>query len=81
MSQRAVEQVLGKLVTDEGFREEFFRNPLSASAGIGVRLSADEVDALSRVSRAALSDLAGRLDDRICRLHLGPTDSCAERER
>jgi hypothetical protein len=79
MSQRAVEQVLGKLVTDEGFREEFFRNPLLASTGIGVGLSADEIDALSRISRAALSDLAGRLDDRICRLHLGPTNSSLER--
>jgi len=70
MSQRVVERVVGKLVTDEGFRDAFIRNPKTASLQAGLELSAEELDALSRISRAALAALSARLDDRICRLHI-----------
>jgi hypothetical protein len=71
MSQRAVEQVLGKMITDEGFRNDFYADPTLASLGIGVALSREEVSALARVSGVALAELARQLDDRICRLHVG----------
>ncbi len=71
MSQRGVERILGRLVTDPGFREEFFRNPFVAGHRIGVDLTRDEADALLRVPSSALADLSTRLDDRICRLHIG----------
>ena len=70
MSQRTVERTLGKLVTDEGFREAFFRDPMSAILRAGLALTAEELDALSRIPRAALAALSARLDDRICRLHI-----------
>jgi len=70
MSQQAVEKALGKLVTDEGFREEFFRNPGFASVRAGLELSREELDALLRISRRALAALAASLGDRICRLHV-----------
>lgn len=72
MSQRAVEQVLGKLVTDEEFRATFFENPALASIKAGAVLSPEELDALTAVPEPALADLARRLDGRICRLHVGP---------
>jgi hypothetical protein len=78
MSQRAVEQVLGKLVTDEGFRAAFFANPKLASTQIGAVLSLEEIDALTAVPGIALSDFAKRLDGRICRLHVGPQSLAAE---
>jgi hypothetical protein len=78
MSQRSVEYVLGRLVTDEGFRDRFFKDPLTATVVIGATLSAREVDALKRVPRSMLSDLADRLDGRICRLHLGSTETIPE---
>ncbi len=70
MSQRVVEQALGKLVTDESFREEFFNHPDTACLRAGLYLTREELEALSRVSRAALAALCARLDDRICRLRV-----------
>jgi hypothetical protein len=70
MSQRDVERTLGRLVTDEGFREDFFRDPAGACVLLGLRLAPQEVEALLRVPRPALANLGARLDDRICRLHI-----------
>jgi len=80
MSQRIVERAVGKLVTDEGFRKDFFRDPMTASAHAGFELSAEELDALSRIPWAALAALNARLDDRICRLHI-PTELPEEQRR
>ena len=70
MSQRVVERAIGKLVTDEGFRDAFFRDPEIASLRAGLVLTPEELDALSRIPRASLAALSRRLDDRICRLHV-----------
>lgn len=68
MSQRSVEQALGKMVTDEAFRREFFREPDRASLEAGLDLSPAEMSALQRVPRAMLAKLGAGLEDRICRL-------------
>ena len=68
MSQRAVEQVLGKMVTDERFREAFLVDPELATRQAGLALAPQETDALCRVPRRALAAFAALLDDRICRL-------------
>jgi len=78
VSQRGVERTVGKLVTDQGFREEFFRNPAAASLHIGVELTREETDALLRVPVPALVDLCGRLDDRICKLHISKESAAQE---
>jgi hypothetical protein len=70
MSQRVVERAVGKLVTDEGFRDSFFRDPETASLKAGLELSPEELDALMHIPRAALAALSARLDNRICRLHV-----------
>jgi hypothetical protein len=81
MSQRVVERAVGKLVTDEGFRDAFFRNPKTASLQAGLELSADELDALVRIPRQALAALSARLDDRICRLHIALEPAHEEQRR
>jgi hypothetical protein len=68
MSQRAVERVLGRLVTDAFFRRAFFRNAPDALLAHAADLTTDELDALRRVPPEALVALEARLDDRICRL-------------
>jgi hypothetical protein len=70
MSQRDVERTLGRLLTDQGFRDEFFLEPARACLALGIQLTSQEVEALLRVPLPALVSLGARLDDRICRLHI-----------
>jgi hypothetical protein len=70
MGQRDVERALGRLLTDEGFREEFFQDPDHACLRLGLQLASHEIEALLRVPRSMLASLCDRLDDRICRLHI-----------
>jgi hypothetical protein len=70
MSQRAVERVLGQLVTDEAFRERFFNDTWIAFIPYASDLTSEELDALRRVPRSALTALCAALDDRICRLNV-----------
>ena len=70
MSQRDVERTLGRLVTDPGFRHNFFKDPAEACLLLGVQLTSQELEALLGTSRPALATLGDRLDDRICRLHV-----------
>jgi hypothetical protein len=75
VSQNAVEQTLGKLATDEEFRARFFENPAAATWEAGLPLSPIELEALSRLSRAAIARFSQSLDGRIRRLCLGGTPS------
>ena len=70
MSQRDVERTLGRLLTDAGFRRDFFQNPARACLEVGLQLARHEVDALVRVPPHKLATLAAQLDDRICRLNI-----------
>ncbi len=67
MSQRDVERVLGRLLTDDAFRRDFFKDPARACQLLGLQLAASEIDALFRVPRPPLVTLSDHLDDRICR--------------
>ncbi len=68
MSQRAVERALGRMITDEHFRDEFLENPHRASLRVGLELTKSEMEGLSRIPRTLLTQLCRSIDDRICRL-------------
>ena len=55
MNQQAMEQALGRLVMDGGFRDAFFRDPGAASEAAGIRLTAHESSALTRIRPGALA--------------------------
>jgi hypothetical protein len=55
MHRRAMEQALGKLVMDSGFRNDFFRDPSAASEAAGIRLTDHEWGALTRIRPGAFA--------------------------
>ena len=73
MSQRTIERVVGRLVTDEEFRLEFSRAPrrtLTNLAELGWELTGVEIDALLRTDLRLWSDTAARVDPRLQRCSL-----------
>jgi hypothetical protein len=81
MSQNAVERTLGKLATDEEFFARFFADPAAATWEAGLPLSPVELEALSRLSRAAIARFSQSLDARIRRLCLAETPPRAARRK
>ncbi len=64
MSQRNVESVIGRLVTDEGFRGRFAGAPAAALRDLmesGIELTECEVRALAAIDPAELERFAGTL--------------------
>jgi hypothetical protein len=64
MSRQAMEQALGKLVMDGGFRDAFFRDPTVASEAAGIPLTEYERSALTRIRPGALAAFQRYLDDK-----------------
>ena len=74
MSQRDVEKLLGKILTDDDFRESFFpvgRQSFEFAAQYGLELTAVERSALSSLRSRAFECLARSLDPRISRSSAG----------
>ena len=72
MTQQAVERALGKLLTDENFRDRFFASPATATWEAGFTLSAIELEALAGLSHEAIARFSEDLDKRISRASLDP---------
>lgn len=67
MSQEAVEQVLGRLITDERFRCSAEGALESACLQEGYRLNPAELRLLSGLELQSIAELAGRLNPGLCR--------------
>lgn len=68
MSQRNVERVIGRLVTDEAFRRQFAADPRATLHGMiaaGVELNDCEQWALATIDREALGRFADAIDPRL----------------
>jgi len=68
MSQRNVERVIGRLVTDEQFRARFAEDPEASLREVmecGMELTSVEVGALAGMDVALVSQFADRIDPRI----------------
>jgi hypothetical protein len=73
MSQKTVQSIVGRLLTDEEFRTRFLSDPggeLAALRDRGLELTQAELEALMRTDRALWSDAASRIDRDLqkCRL-------------
>lgn len=68
MSQRNVERVIGRLVTDEQFRHRFESNPVLAlqeAAAAGAELTDVEMRALAGLDTRVVSRFADAIDPRL----------------
>jgi hypothetical protein len=73
MSQKTVQSIVGRLLTDEEFRSRFLYEPpevLTALRDQGFELTAGEVAALLRTDRALWADAAARIDPQLQRVSL-----------
>jgi hypothetical protein len=68
MSQKAVEQVLGRLITDERFRRSVADSLESACMKEGYRLFPAELRLLSDLDLSCITELSGRLNPGLCRV-------------
>ncbi len=76
MSQRNVERVIGRLVTDEGFRRRFFEDPARVLRDItccGLELTDIEVGCLAKIDPRVSVRFAESLDARIRKLDVAAT--------
>jgi hypothetical protein len=67
MSQRVVEGLLGRLLTDEEFRHRFYLQPAGTCRERSFDLTSRELEALLRLNEAEVSSFAKRLAPRVVR--------------
>ena len=68
MSHKGVETVIGKLVTDERFRQRFFAKPVDALDELrrwGCEVTSVEMEALLKLDAGAIEALADLIDARL----------------
>ena len=73
MSQRTVQFIIGRVVTDEEYRVRFLNDPLGTLNELrdqGVELTRGEIEALARTDRALWIDAAERIDQHLQRSSL-----------
>lgn len=78
MSQRSVEQVIGRLATDESFRQRFAgsrETALAQAIAGGLELTPVEQRALLALDVCACEQFAGHLDPRIQKISFRRTES------
>jgi hypothetical protein len=73
MSQQNVERVIGRIVTDQGFRRRFAKQPLQSLFDIvssGIELTTVELQALAELDPMRVERFAQGLDPRIQKIEL-----------
>jgi hypothetical protein len=73
LTQRIVEMLIGRLVTDDEFRQEFLRDPMNTLSDLsarGLELSRTEISALVNTDRMLWNRTARVLDPRLLKANL-----------
>jgi len=84
MSQRCVENLLGRILTDDEFRQSFFPigpRSFELAAGCGLELTPVERSALSTLRRRRFDFIALSLDPRISRSGASAAESAGQESR
>ncbi len=75
MSQEGVEKFLGRLLTDDAFRQRTANSPADACREEGYALSVEELQAIKGEDFARIDMVAQQLDSRIKRFGLPKADN------
>ncbi|HZR25292.1 MAG TPA: Os1348 family NHLP clan protein [Vicinamibacterales bacterium] len=78
MSQKTVQLIIGRILTDEELRQKFLVSPvetLSSFRESGLELTDAEIDALTSTDRTLWKDGANRIDSRLQRCCLTRSES------
>jgi hypothetical protein len=81
VTQRSIEIVIGRLLTDEDFRETFLSNPhvaLEELSDRGTQLSFAEIAAIVAVDAALWARVAEQIDPRLQKASLKPPSRVSE---
>src|SRR5262245_47068146 len=70
MSQRGVEGLLGRMVTDRDFRQRFYQEPAAVCLVESIDVTERELEAILALDEARIVDFASQLDARIVRASL-----------
>jgi hypothetical protein len=73
MSQRDIECLLGRLLTDSAFRVRFFSRPAETAAREGLGMTPRELKQLERVPVSAVLELASHIDPSLRRFEAPDT--------
>jgi hypothetical protein len=65
ISAEKIQRIIGMAVTDENFRQSFFRDMVAACRSVGLDLTPREIAALSSLKEEAVKEFANSLDERI----------------
>ena len=67
MSQRALETALGRLICDEAFRKEFYKDAEGTALRAGFQLTPIELICLHNIELGAIEAFVSHVDDRVRR--------------
>ncbi len=73
MSLKTVQLIVGRLVTDEGYRVRFLSDPIGTLTALrdrGVELTTGEIEALIRTDQTLWTNAADRIDPHLQRSSL-----------
>lgn len=67
MSQKGVEGLLGRMVTDKDFRQRFYQEPAATCVAEAMEVTTRELEAVQRLDETHVAEFAKHLDTRIVR--------------
>ena len=66
-SEREMNELMGRMITDDEFRKELIADPKAAVAKAGYELTSDQ---LAQLETPEMGELVGAVDERVSKRHM-----------
>jgi hypothetical protein len=76
MSQKGVEGLLGRMVTDGDFRRRFYQEPAATCIAQALEVTTRELEAVLALDEARVAEFSKMLDARIVRAQVNGASHC-----